>query len=178
MELILKKTGVRGPFEKFNEELEKQFRTGWTDNADVMSYLYTGTPALKTDFTRTGKRTYKGAINDGINSINRYFINAFTDGYYHDCIDVCTTKLQPSRDTFRKRSSFEPIKFLTILIFVLTIISHFVFKNLVISQLNQSELTMKHTALNVMVVLGTFLAGVYSILNNGRKFVDDSTRYV
>jgi hypothetical protein len=44
-------------FEKFPPQLEEVFRHGWTNNADVLSYLYTGTPALKTDFTRTGKRT-------------------------------------------------------------------------------------------------------------------------
>jgi hypothetical protein len=57
------------PFEKFNTNLEEAFREAWTENADRISILYTGTPALKTDFTRTGKRTMKGAINDGINSI-------------------------------------------------------------------------------------------------------------
>lgn len=31
--------------------------------------MYTGTNALKTDFTRTGKRTIKGAIDDGVNSV-------------------------------------------------------------------------------------------------------------
>ncbi len=57
------------PFEKFNELLEEAFRESWTNNADRISILYTGTPALKTDFTRTGKRTFKGAINDGINAV-------------------------------------------------------------------------------------------------------------
>lgn len=46
-----------------------------------MSIQYTGTPALKTDFTRTGKRTKAGAINDGINSVKRYFLNNFYDGH-------------------------------------------------------------------------------------------------
>ena len=78
------------PFAKFAPALEDVFRDGWTNNADVMSYLYTGTPALKTDFTRTGKRTYKGGIADGINSVTRYYINNFTDGYYHDCLDIAT----------------------------------------------------------------------------------------
>jgi hypothetical protein len=68
--------------------LEAVFRNIWSDNADVVSILYTGTPALKTDFTRTGKRTYKGAINDGLNSITRYYINNFCDGYNHDCLDI------------------------------------------------------------------------------------------
>ena len=83
----------RGAFEKFPPDLEFNFRNGWTNNADVMSYLYTGTPALKTDFTRTGKRTMRGALDDGINSLTRYFINNFTDGYYHDCLDIATCRL-------------------------------------------------------------------------------------
>jgi hypothetical protein len=37
----------------------------WTKNADVLSILYTGTGALKTDFTRTGKRTKMGGLKDG-----------------------------------------------------------------------------------------------------------------
>lgn len=91
--MVEKKSGKRGAFEKFPDSLEAVFREGWTDNADVMSYLYTGTPALKTDFTRTGKRTYKGAFNDGVNSVTRYYINNFTDGHYHDCLDIATFKL-------------------------------------------------------------------------------------
>jgi len=86
----------RGAFEKFPPDLEFNFRNGWTNNADVMSYLYTGTPALKTDFTRTGKRTMRGALDDGINSLTRYFINNFTDGYYHDCLDIATCRLSPT----------------------------------------------------------------------------------
>ena len=42
------------PFEKFIAPLEECFREAWTDNADMISIIYTGTPALKTDFTRTG----------------------------------------------------------------------------------------------------------------------------
>ena len=68
------------PFEKFYPLLEDVFRESWADNADRMSILYTGTKALKTDFTRTGKRTYKGAIDDGMNAIQRYYINNFCDG--------------------------------------------------------------------------------------------------
>jgi hypothetical protein len=78
-----------GAFEKFPiEELETTFRTVWSNNADEISIIYTGTPALKTDFTRTGKRTYKGALNDAHNSITRYYINNFCDGYNHDCLDL------------------------------------------------------------------------------------------
>jgi len=58
-----------------------------------MSILYSGTPALKTDFTRTGKRTYAGAFNDGVNSVSRYYLNNFTDGYYTDCLDFLTLNI-------------------------------------------------------------------------------------
>lgn len=44
-------------FERFPDKFEEIFRDAWTNNANVISLLYSGTPALKTDFTRTGKRT-------------------------------------------------------------------------------------------------------------------------
>ena len=76
-----------------------------------MSYLYTGTPALKTDFTRTGARTYKGSMNDAINSVTRYYINNFTDGYYHDCMDICAGKLSLDQiKNMKSRGFFSPMK--------------------------------------------------------------------
>ena len=103
------------PFEKFSTQLEEAFREGWTNNADVISILYTGTPALKTDFTRTGKRTWKGALNDGVNAVQRYYINNFCDGYNHDCLDVALGKLTPS-SKLQKRGFITPLKltFLTV----------------------------------------------------------------
>ena len=52
----------------------------WADHADTISKAYSGTGALKTDFTRTGKRTKEGAVQDGINSVMRYLKNNFYDG--------------------------------------------------------------------------------------------------
>ena len=110
MDLVdLPSGGLKSPFEKFPDALEEAFREGWTNNADIMSYLYTGTPALKTDFTRTGKRTYQGAMNDGINAVTRYYINNFTDGYYHDCLDISTLKLLPS-SYLKPRGTLTPLK--------------------------------------------------------------------
>lgn len=89
--------------------MEQAFRNAWTDNADVMSLLYAGTPALKTDFTRNMKRTYAGEINDGMNSITRYYINNFCDGYNHDCLDLWQRKLTPTT-TLNKRSLVSAMK--------------------------------------------------------------------
>ncbi len=76
----LKLMDFKSPLTRFNNEsFESIFRNIWTDNADQMSILYAGTPALKTDFTRTGKRSVLGAINDGNNSLKRYVFNNFMD---------------------------------------------------------------------------------------------------
>ena len=40
------------------------FNVLWADNGDAISKQYSGTAALKGDYTRTSKRNYQGAIND------------------------------------------------------------------------------------------------------------------
>lgn len=52
----------------------------WSDHANEISVAYSGTGALKTDFTRTGKRTKVGALEDGYKSIMRYIKNNYFDG--------------------------------------------------------------------------------------------------
>jgi hypothetical protein len=37
-------------------------RALWADNGDALSRIYAGTGALNTSFTRTGKRTFAGAV--------------------------------------------------------------------------------------------------------------------
>nr|KAI8763601.1 phosphatidylinositide phosphatase SAC1-like; partial [Biomphalaria glabrata] len=64
------------------------FKNVWADNADVISKEYAGTGALKTDFTRTGKRTLFGALMDGYNSVIRYVKNNFQDGSRQDAMDL------------------------------------------------------------------------------------------
>ena len=57
----------------------------WADNADFCSVQYAGTGALKTDFTRTGKRSFLGLMRDGFNSMIRYYKNNFNDGFRQVC---------------------------------------------------------------------------------------------
>lgn len=61
-----------------------------------MSRAYSGTGALKTDFTRTGVRTKAGAIADLSNSITRYFRNNFSDGPRQDAYDLFLGVYLPS----------------------------------------------------------------------------------
>ena len=51
----------------------------WADNANVVSQAYSGTGALKTDFTRTGVQSVSGLLKDGQNSVERYIKNNFFD---------------------------------------------------------------------------------------------------
>ena len=72
------------------------FRNVWADNADVVSKSYSGTGALKTDFTRTGERTRAGMLQDLNNSITRYVRNNFLDGPRQDGFDVFLGAYDPS----------------------------------------------------------------------------------
>lgn len=85
---------------------ERQFRCIWADLADVISVQYGGTNALKTDFTRTGKRTKWGVCVDKVNSYRRYYVNTVTDGRKQDAYDAVTqtiecSKYVPSKGWFR-----------------------------------------------------------------------------
>ncbi|KAF2681260.1 hypothetical protein K458DRAFT_309744 [Lentithecium fluviatile CBS 122367] len=71
-----------------DQAFEFLFRNVWADNADVVSKSYSGTGALKTDFTRLGVRTKQGALQDLNNSITRYFLNNFGDGPRQDAFDL------------------------------------------------------------------------------------------
>jgi len=70
------------------ETFEKLFKNVWADHADLISIQYSGTGALKTDFTRTGNRTKMGLLEDGRRSMIRYYKNNFADGFRQDSMDL------------------------------------------------------------------------------------------
>ncbi|KAJ2083692.1 Phosphoinositide phosphatase sac1 [Coemansia sp. RSA 988] len=78
--------------------LRSMLNNVWADNADAVSCAYSGTGALKTDFTRTGKRSYLGALQDGRNSIERYIRGNFFDGERQDAIDLLLGKFKVRSD--------------------------------------------------------------------------------
>ncbi|KAJ3331132.1 Phosphatidylinositide phosphatase SAC1 [Blyttiomyces sp. JEL0837] len=66
----------------------------WADSGDAVSLLYAGTRALKSDVTRTGKRQWlKGSLDDGLNSLTRYYLNNFSDGRKQDGYDMWCGKV-------------------------------------------------------------------------------------
>ncbi|KAM0750547.1 hypothetical protein T439DRAFT_325617 [Meredithblackwellia eburnea MCA 4105] len=88
----LRQIGVLSVKESIDEHpgFLKLFRNVWADNADVVSRAYSGTGALKTDYTRTGKRSAEGNLQDGVNSVIRYIKNNFLDGPRQDAYDLVT----------------------------------------------------------------------------------------
>lgn len=96
----LQSLGALGKGERVSDDntFETLFRNVWADNADVVSKSYSGTGALKTDFTRTGNRTRAGMAQDLNNSITRYVKNNFLDGPRQDGFDLFLGAYLPSTD--------------------------------------------------------------------------------
>jgi phosphatidylinositol 4-phosphatase len=94
--------GVLSRGETFSSDpaFEILFRKIWADNADVVSTSYSGTGALKTDFTRTGVRTKAGALQDLRNSIMRYAKNNFADGPKQDAFDLFLGAYLPTTSSY------------------------------------------------------------------------------
>jgi hypothetical protein len=88
----------------FKEGFENKFKNIWADVGDHVSLAYSGTGAMKSDFVRTGKRTIFGALDDGILTTRRLFINNFRDGYNQDCHDYFLGNLNPKKDKIKQHS--------------------------------------------------------------------------
>jgi hypothetical protein len=58
----------------------------WADHADLIAKAYGGSGALKSDFTRSNKRTTMGVVDDGMKSLLRYLKNNYFDGARQVCI--------------------------------------------------------------------------------------------
>ncbi|RWW30532.1 hypothetical protein GW17_00004894 [Ensete ventricosum] len=67
---------------------DAKFKILWANHGDEISIQYSGTPALKGDFVRHGKRTVQGILKDGWNALARYYLNNFIDGTKQDAIDL------------------------------------------------------------------------------------------
>ncbi|WCJ32805.1 Phosphoinositide phosphatase family protein [Euphorbia peplus] len=90
LELQLRRLGVFGAEETIcsHPNFDDGFKILWANHGDDISIQYSGTPALKGDFVRCGKRTAQGIAKDGWNALARYYFNNFSDGKKQDAIDL------------------------------------------------------------------------------------------
>ena len=79
--------------------LKQMLNQIWSINADTMSKRYTGVGALKTEFTRTGKRSAKGTMADGVKSVSRIYQNAFYDNEKQFATDLFLCKFKLERNS-------------------------------------------------------------------------------
>jgi hypothetical protein len=100
--------GILRPGENAQDDqtFEYLFRNVWADNADVVSKTYSGTGALKTDFTRTGNRTRAGMLQDLNNSCTRYVCNNFADGPRQDAFDLFLGNYSPESTSLGGKLQF------------------------------------------------------------------------
>ena len=73
-------------------------------------------------FSRTGKRTIKGAIKDGKNSVVRYIYNNFYDGHRQNCFDALLGKIDPLRFTYAQ-NKLNPFLTLLVIVFLFSILN-------------------------------------------------------
>ncbi|KAB1202057.1 Phosphoinositide phosphatase SAC6 [Morella rubra] len=90
LEFQLRRLGVFGAEETVSSHrnFDEKFKIMWANHGDDISIQYSGTPALKGDFVRYGKRTIQGILKDGWNALARYYLNNFSDGTKQDAIDL------------------------------------------------------------------------------------------
>ncbi|PWY98607.1 hypothetical protein BCV70DRAFT_201926 [Testicularia cyperi] len=81
------KDAPRPQFVLTEKSLDDAFNDIWANNANAISHCYSNTDALKVDFTRTGKRSFLGMINDATNSVYRMVQGAVTDFFRQTVLD-------------------------------------------------------------------------------------------
>ena len=79
--LILKREGLSNQI----EDLMSDFNNMWADNADSISYIYSGTQSLNSNVTRFGKQGIAGKITSGFNSVKRFFKSNLGDDFKEQC---------------------------------------------------------------------------------------------
>ncbi|WVZ75327.1 hypothetical protein U9M48_023394 [Paspalum notatum var. saurae] len=90
LEVQLQRIGVFGANDTVSNfpDFDANYKVLWANHGDAISTQYSGTPALKGDFVRYGKRTTQGIFNDLWNALARYYLNNFADGTKQDAMDL------------------------------------------------------------------------------------------
>lgn len=157
------------PWERLDPLFNLVFQNFWADNADAVSCAYSGTGALKTDYTRTGKRTKMGALKDLVNSITRYYLNNYKDGLRQDSYDLFLGRYRPYRDAIANPFVDRRSPFVQLLPYLVGA-SFLVFVALLLYPTG-----LAFSAKNLVFLGGCLYFGAYNtryIVNNGYQFVN------
>lgn len=89
LEIFLTQQGEQRPLSDF----WARHNMLWADNGDTLSKIYTGTGALKSSYTRSGKSSLAGMLADVRKSAQRLYINNFEDKGRQNTIDLLLGRL-------------------------------------------------------------------------------------
>ncbi|KAI8639751.1 SacI homology domain-containing protein [Parasitella parasitica] len=155
-----------------DEQFMQVFKNVWADNADGLSIPYSGTGALKTDFTRTGRRTRIGMINDFNNSAIRYIKNNYLDGSRQDGIDLILGKyrvpLSHAQSPFRESTTSIAIKLIPLYLLIALTLFLMVLFDPTLFSIRSSTVHITALSFTFAVTLTCWLF----IQQNGAEFVD------
>ncbi|MCQ2816523.1 MAG: hypothetical protein MJ252_04565 [archaeon] len=118
--------------QKFKTAFEQNFKNLWADHGDIISICYSGTCALKGDFTRTGKRSLMGALADGYYTCHRFYINNLRDGYNQDCHDYFLGTIDPKKTQFKKHD-MKSVVIMFPIVLILSLITYFILTGMALS---------------------------------------------
>ncbi|CDK25474.1 unnamed protein product [Kuraishia capsulata CBS 1993] len=83
----------KGLINGYETDISGRHNTLWADHGDQVSQIYTGTNALKSSFSRSGKMGFAGALSDVTKSVSRIYINNFMDKGKQNTTDMLLGKL-------------------------------------------------------------------------------------
>ena len=78
--------------------LGQAFNTMWANHGDVVSKVYAGTGAMKSSYTRKGKSTLAGLLDDATKSVTRLYHAKFSDENKQEAIDFFLGTIEDFQD--------------------------------------------------------------------------------
>jgi len=168
LDTVLRGFGLlpQGSTTRDHPDFQKLFRHVWADHANLLAMQYAGSGALKTDYTRTGKRTVRGALEDLGHALMRYWKNNFCDGHKQDAIDLF---LGTCTETNVKAMISEPHrKWMYLPLVLLGDISLLVLTFLLAGELFESS----HVHLWIIFLIATAILLVCLVLRKAQVYVD------
>jgi len=161
---VLKSVGILQENDIIDSHVEffQLFRKIWANHANFIALQYAGSEALKTDLTRTGKRTFTGMLRDLKTCIVRYYKNNFCDGRRQDSIDLVLGSY--TVDVYETKKTKSQL-------FLLPLIVIMILSMLLLTSLLFSE-TPEELTLLLICFLATTLFSLLMLLRHSKMFVD------
>ena len=162
--LVLKNVGILHDNEiiSTHSDFYKLFRNVWANHANFIALQYAGSEALKTDLTRTGKRTFTGMLRDLKTALVRYVKNNFFDGRKQDAMDLVLGNYFV--DVYETKKSNARL-------FVLPLVLIIILSMLLLISLLYSETTEEFILL-LLCILSTAIFALLILLRHSKMYVD------